>query len=220
MGEVFKQTILSPADPAPGFLNYPWEITYGPDNNLWVTESRAYKLNKIDPNTGTKTTVLDLSTGSTWLTTNGAPAGSDTLAAIATNTWNGSPWPIGTATNPIWPQGGFAGMALHPNFLDGTGTKDFVYITYVHRYVSGGGAYAGIRFRNKIVRFTYNSGTQKFSSPVIIANDLPGSTDHNSQRMIIAPVGESIIYLWPQEIWVQGSLVTGTKQTMLKIQTV
>ncbi|MFZ1533165.1 MAG: PQQ-dependent sugar dehydrogenase, partial [Chitinophagaceae bacterium] len=180
--------ILSPADPAPGFLNYPWEITYGPDNNLWVTEARAYKLSKIDPNTGTKTTVLDLSMGSTWLTTNGAPAGSDTLAAIATNTWNG-PWPIGTSTNPIWPQGGFAGMALHPNFLDGSGTKDFVYITYVHRYVSGGGAYAGIRFRNKIVRFTYNSGTQKFSSPVIIANDLPGSTDHNSQRMIIAPVG-------------------------------
>ncbi|MBK9939142.1 MAG: hypothetical protein IPP02_12270 [Chitinophagaceae bacterium] len=111
-------------------------------------------------------------------------------------------------------------MALHPNFLDGTGTKDFVYITYVHRYVSGGGAYAGIRFRNKIVRFTYNSGTQKFSSPVIIANDLPGSTDHNSQRMIIAPVGGVNYLFMASGDMGQGSLETGIKQTMLKIQTV
>lgn len=185
LGEVFKQTILSAA----GVLNYPWEVTYGPDGNLWVTEAQGYRLNKINPNTGAKTVVLDLSQGSTWLTTNGAPAGSDTLAAANSSVWNGSPWPIGTATNPIWPQGGFAGMALHPNFLDGSGTQDFVYVTYVHRYLSGGGTYGGIRFRNKIVRFTYNSGTGKFSSPVIIANDLPGSSDHNSQRMLIAPVG-------------------------------
>lgn len=186
MGEIFKQTILS----ASGVLNFPWEITYGPDGNLWVTEAQGYRLVKIDPNTpGVKTVVLDLSQGSNWLTANGAPALSDTLDAANSSVWNSGVWPQGTATNPIWPQGGFAGMALHPNFLDGTNTKDFVYICYVHRYVSGGGTFAGIRFRNKIVRFTYNSGTQKFSSPVIVANDLPGSTDHNSQRMIIAPVG-------------------------------
>jgi trimeric autotransporter adhesin len=191
MGEVFKQTILSAANPEPvsaALLRYPWEIAYGPDNNLWVTEARGYKLNKIDPNTGTRTTVLDLSSGSTWLTTNGAPAGSDTLAAITTNIWNGG-WPSGTATNPNWPQGGFAGMALHPQFLDGSGTKDYVYITYVHRYLSGGGTSTGVRFRNKLVRFTYNAGTQKFSMPVVLCDTLPGSNDHNSQRLTIAPVG-------------------------------
>lgn len=188
MGEVFKQTILSPADPASGFLNYPWEVTYGPDNNLWVTEARGYRLQKINPTTGVKTTVLDLSSGSTWLTTNGAPAGSDTLAAISTSSWNGG-WPAGTATNPNWPQGGFAGMALHPQFLDGSGTKDFVYVTYVHRYLSGGGTSTGVRFRNKLVRFTYNAGTQKFSSPVVLCDTLPGSNDHNSQRLTIAPIG-------------------------------
>ncbi len=191
MGEVFKQTILSAANPSastPGLLNYPWEITYGPDNNLWVTEARGYKLQKIDPNTGTKTTVLDLSSGSTWLTTSGAPAGSDTLAAITTNIWNGG-WPSGSATNPNWPQGGFAGMALHPQFLDGTGTKDYAYVTYVHRYLSGGGTTTGVRFRNKLVRFTYNAGTQRFGAPVVLCDTLPGSNDHNSQRLIIAPVG-------------------------------
>ena len=67
MGEVFKQTILS----APSVLNFPWEITYGPDGNLWVTEAQGYRLNKIDPNTpNTKTVVLDLSQGITCVTVN------------------------------------------------------------------------------------------------------------------------------------------------------
>ncbi len=184
LGEVFARTVLSDAN----VLNYPWEVAYGPDGNLWVTEAQGYRLNKINPTTGAKSVVLDLSSGSTWLTTNGAPAGSDSLAAIATNTWNG-PWPNGTASNPNWPQGGFAGMALHPQFLDGTGTHDFVYVTYVHRYVGGGGTYAGVVFRNKLVRFTYNSGTGKFSMPVVLCDTLPGSSDHNSQRLFVAPVG-------------------------------
>jgi trimeric autotransporter adhesin len=193
MGEVFRQTILSAA----GVLNFPWEVAYGRDGNLWVTEAQGYKLNKIDPSTGTKTTVLDLSSGSTWLTTNGAPAGSDTLAAINTSSWNG-PWPLGTATNPNWPQGGFAGMALHPNFLDGTGTNDYAYVTYVHRYLSGGGTTGGVIFRNKLIRLTYNTSTSKFSMPVVLCDTLPGSNDHNSQRLYIAPVG-GINYLFMAE---------------------
>src|SRR4030095_6487837 len=63
MNEVYKQTVLSGS----GILQYPWEVTYGPDNNLWITESRGYKVYRMDPNTGAKTTVLDISMGSTWL---------------------------------------------------------------------------------------------------------------------------------------------------------
>jgi len=40
MNEVFQQTILSP----PNILLDPWEITYGPDNKLWITESKGYKV--------------------------------------------------------------------------------------------------------------------------------------------------------------------------------
>lgn len=169
MNEVFKQTVLSGA----GVLNYPWEIAYGRDNNLWITEARGYKVYKMDPNTGVKTTVLDLSTGSTWL-----PAPSDSLNAVSTSTWTGG---IG------WPQGGFAGLVLHPKFLDGSGTADFVYVSYVHRYV-GGSTPTGVVFRNKIVRFTYNTGTGKLGNPLVLCDTLPGSSDHNSQRMIIASV--------------------------------
>lgn len=165
MNEVFSRTILSNTSA----LNYPWEVTYGSDNNLWVTESRGYKVYKINPVTGVKTTVLDISSGSTFL-----PSPADTLNAVSMGTW--SPWP----------QGGLAGLALHPKFLDGSG-NDYVYVSYVHRFL-GGTSPSGLFYRNKLVRFTYNSGTDKLESPVVLCDTLPGSKDHNSQRMIIAPV--------------------------------
>ena len=163
MNEVYKQTTLSGS----GVLQYPWEITYGPDNNLWITESRGSKVYKMDPNTGTKTTVLDISLGSTWL-----PSPSDSL---------------NVQFNSGWPQGGLAGLAIHPDFLDGTGLHDYVYISYVHRNL-GGSSPTGMFFRNKLVRFKYNSGTGRLESPSVICDTLPGSNDHNSQRIIIAPV--------------------------------
>jgi PQQ-dependent dehydrogenase (s-GDH family) len=169
MNEVYKQTTLSGS----GLLQYPWDITYGPDNKLWITEARGYKVHRMDPTTGAKTTVLDISMGSTWL-----PSPQDTL---------------NVQFSSGWPQGGLAGLAIHPLFLDGTGLHDFVYISYVHRNL-GGSSPTGMFFRNKIVRFTYNSGTNRLESPAIVADALPGSNDHNSQRMIIAPVTVSGTY--------------------------
>lgn len=175
MNEVYKQTVLSGS----GVLQYPLEITYGPDDKLWITESRGYKVYRMDPGTGTKTTVLDLNSTSTDLSAWGA----DSLRAVnltSTSNWNSSA--------NAWPQGGLAGLAIHPKFLDGTGLYDFVYISYVHRYLSTASGSAGIFFRNKIVRFTYNSGTGKLGSPAVVCDTIPGGQDHNSQRMIIAPV--------------------------------
>lgn len=167
MGEVFSRTILSAAN----VLNYPWEITYGPDNNLWITEARGYKVYKMNPNTGVKTTVLDLSTGSTFL-----PSPSDTLDAVNMSSWNAA-----------WPQGGLAGLALHPKFLDPSGLYNYVYVSYIHRSL-GGSSPTGLFFRNKLVRFKYNINTGLLESPSVICDTLPGSSDHNSQRIIIAPV--------------------------------
>ena len=39
-------------------LGFPWEVTYGPDDSLWVTEARGYKITKVDPQTGGKRTIL------------------------------------------------------------------------------------------------------------------------------------------------------------------
>ena len=37
-------------------LEGPWEITWGPDNYLWVTERKAGRIIRVDPADGTRTT--------------------------------------------------------------------------------------------------------------------------------------------------------------------
>jgi PQQ-dependent dehydrogenase (s-GDH family) len=71
-------------------LEMPWEITYGPDNAIWATESRGYRVSRINPQTGVSSVILDLS-----------------------NNKNFTNYP------PLSPQGGLMGLALHPNLLTG-----------------------------------------------------------------------------------------------------
>jgi glucose/arabinose dehydrogenase len=170
MNEVYRQTILSPAS----VLEDPWEVTYGPDNYLWITEAKGYQLNRMNPVTGANQVVLDVSQFSTFLPT-------------ADQTFNRQ---FNIATNN--PQGGFAGMALHPNFTGAAGGQNYVYVSYVHTFISG------VAYTNRVVRFVYNPNTNRLESPVSICDTLPGSGDHNSQRMIIAPMtqGGSDYYLF------------------------
>lgn len=169
MNEVYRQTIISPANA----LADPWEVTYGPDNYLWITEAKGYKLNRMNPVTGAKQVVLDISLGSTFL-----PAGEQTYNCQFAN---------GTGA-----QGGFAGMALHPNFTGSVGGTNYVYLSYVHSNPSSA------VFVNRIVRFFYNASTNLLELPVTICDTIPGSQDHNSQRMIITPMtqGGSDYYLF------------------------
>ena len=177
MSEIFKPTILSGAS----VLNTPWEVTYGPDDYLWITENKGYKAYRMDPNTGAKTTILDISNGSN----------SSELTSGEHTTFNVQ---FTAAQNP-WPQGGFAGLAIHPQFNSG---KPYVYISYVRTYTAGGSNGPGYFFTNSIVRFTYNTSTGKLESPVALCDTLPGSSDHNSQRMIIAPVGGTYYLFYAQ----------------------
>lgn len=41
-------------------LQDPWDVVYGPDNYLWITEAKGYTVSRIDINTGKKVQVLDL----------------------------------------------------------------------------------------------------------------------------------------------------------------
>ena len=161
MKEVFSRTVLS----APNVMDNPWEITYSEtDNSLWVTDSKNYMVYRINPTTGVKQTVLDLSPTSTFTP--------NTYLRQTANSFS-----AGDA------QGGLAGLALHPNFMDGTaGEKNWVYISYI--YSKTDASY----FTNRLVKFVYNKTTFKLETPTIICDTLPGSNDHNSQRIIIAPV--------------------------------
>lgn len=166
MKEMYHQTILSTVNT----LDNPWEVTYGPDGKLWITESKGYRLYKMDPTTGARDTVLDISQNSQFL-------------PVAYQSYN-MQYNIGSNN----PQGGFAGMALHPKFLDAVSPQNYIYIAYVRSYI-GGADPDGIVYVNSLVRFYYNTGTGKLETPVRICDTIPGSNDHNSQRVIIAPVG-------------------------------
>ncbi|RYY00196.1 MAG: hypothetical protein EOO53_22365, partial [Gammaproteobacteria bacterium] len=166
MNEVYLQTNLA----SENMTSDPWEITYGPDNFLWVTEAKGYRVFRMNPNTGARTTVLDISSSSTFL----SPA--DTSFNMR--------YEIGINN----PQGGLAGLAIHPKFMDATAPQNYVYVAYVYQYNYALAGNNGTFYTNRIVRFTYNTVSGKLESPVSLCDTLPGSNDHNSQRMIIAPV--------------------------------
>lgn len=166
--EVFLKTDLQAAN----IMNDPWEITYGPDDSLWITESKGYAVYKLATTGGTRRKILDINQKSTWLGT----------TALSDSVFN-----LQFTFSPTNPQGGLAGLAIHPNFLSG---KPYVYISYIRSFVQNitTPANGGSIYVNRIARFTYNFITGRLETPVSLCDTLPGSSDHNSQRMIIAPV--------------------------------
>ena len=41
-------------------IDIPWEIQWGPDDYIWMTE-RSGRVSRLNPETGVRTTILDLS---------------------------------------------------------------------------------------------------------------------------------------------------------------
>jgi len=151
-------------------LSDPWEVIYGPDDFLWVTESKGYRVQRIDPSSGEKKVLIDLSRMRQFPRYDKMD---DTMDG-------GKPWP----------QGGLMGMALHPMLLEG---KPFVYLAYVYRYKGAGEAgdgkkgAEGYQFLARIVRYQYNPPTGTLTDPQILHDSIPASNDHNGGRLLIAP---------------------------------
>lgn len=117
-------------------LRFPWEICWGPDNNIWMTE-RGGRVSKVDPTTGKVTLIA-------------------TINEVEAHG-----------------EGGLLGMALHPDFP----RTAQIFIAY--NYEDGG------RYREKIVRFTYNGTT--LINPVTILQNIQASGIHNGCRLLITP---------------------------------
>lgn len=205
MGEVFQETIIhgtevaNIGDPAPGGnLNNPWEITYGPDNFLWITEAKGYRVRRMNPATGAVTTVLDL-----------GPGASGYLTPSQHTTFNRENW--SNNSQVPWPQGGMMGLAIHPDFTNSTNPKKYVYIGYVHDQNTVNTDGSGQFYTNYLVRFTYNTATNKLESPVALCDTLPGSKDHNSGRLIIAPEGGNY-YLY----YAEGDMGSGQFENLTR----
>jgi PQQ-dependent dehydrogenase (s-GDH family) len=155
-------------------LSDPWEVTYGPDNQLWVTEAKGYRVLMIDPVTGKKRILLDLNSDKNFPRYDLIPDEQDGGKSL--------------------PQGGLMGLALHPALLQGS---PYVYVAYAYNFPraaeKGDGAapdFKGIQYICKIVRFTYNPKEQRLATPVVLCDTIPGSSDHNGGRLTIGSVNK------------------------------
>ena len=165
-GEHFAVRVLA------GHLSDPWSVVYGPDRHLWITEEKTYRVSRIDPSTGKKQLILDL-------------AGDRHFPRYDS---------IGERqTEKPWPEGGLMGLAVHPDLLKG---KPWVYLVYIYRFNGadslGSGCalhHRGCFFTTKIVRYTWDTHREQLVDPVTLCDTIPGSSDNNAGRLLIAPVG-------------------------------
>lgn len=161
-------------------LSDPWEVAYGPDKQLWITESKGYRVLKINPADGKKTVVLDLTSQRKF----------PRYDKIADEKDGGKPWP----------QGGLMGMALHPMLLKG---KPYVFLAYAYQYEGandqGDGARPGrqgYKYLIRIVRYDYNQRNARLTSPKIVCDTIPGSNDHNGGRLVIGTLDDQNEYVF------------------------
>lgn len=175
-------TLLFNIDTVGKRLGYPWEITYGPDDSLWITEARGYR-------------VVRMSASRTESQKEVVP---QQVLKI----------PLGTGeinfdrSSNRWPQGGMQGLAIHPEFMTNV-NKRWVYLSYVYKKQNcpNGASGAACMFRTKIVRCRFYFATDAGNPSSFpyrdtltildtVISNLPGSNDHNSGRLTIGPVKE------------------------------
>lgn len=154
-----KRTVAS------GF-NSAWEVVYGPNDSLWITENKSYIISRVNIANGNKTQLISLRS-------------SDGTINF-------------TSASGTQPQGGLMGLAIHPNLYSTDpairATKRWVYAAYVYNRGACPGTNTSCVFTTKIVRFEYNGNL--LSNPVIILDNIPGSSDHNSGRLVFGPTIE------------------------------
>ena len=139
----------------PTTVTTPWEITYGSDHYLWVTESGGI-VSRIHPVSGEKTTVY---TAPDYFP--GSPKEQSPLC-IKPN--------IGVGT---------LGLALHPHFTD----KATPYIYYLYSYNSGTLNTPATRF--KIKRLTWDATISAVTADSDIVLNISTGYDHLGGRMMI-----------------------------------
>lgn len=155
-----KRTVISG-------LNKAWEVVYGPNDSLFITENVAYLISRVNIANGAKTVLLDLR-----------------LTDPSINF---------TAGSGTQPQGGLMGLALHPNLYSSNpatrNAKPWVYAVYVYERNSCPGTNTSCVFTTKIVRYDYRGNS--LTNATIVLDNIPGSSDHNSGRLVIGPTIES-----------------------------
>ena len=142
-------------------LQAPWELTWGPDDMLWVTERTAGRIDRIDPKTGDVFPAITLPEVS-------AQGGQDGLLGLALD-----PGLLqGTGHDFVYTAYTYVDMSrpADPSVTDPASP-------YLHIFA-------------KLVRLTYDAATGTLSDPLTLIDGLPAGSDHNSGRMKIGPDGK------------------------------
>ena len=136
----------------------PWELTWGPDNKLWVTERTGKRVTRIDPASGERNIAITIDEVS-------APGGQDGL--------------LGMALHPDLLKGiGNDYVYVAYTYADESKGADPTITDpkSPYRYLYG-----------KIVRLTYNLANGTLSNPVNVITGLPAGNDHVAGRLKFGP---------------------------------
>ncbi len=139
-------------------LGDPWEITWGPDNMLWVTERSGKRISRVDPASGQKNVAITIDEVS-------VPSGQDGLLGMALH-----PELLkGTGNDYVYAAYTYVDRSKgpHPEIADPQNPFRYLY--------------------GKIVRLTYHKSTGTLSDPVNILTGLPAGNDHVSGRLKFGP---------------------------------
>ena len=107
-GEPFTRSVINTRSASPFRLAHPFEIIYGPDNYLYITE-KIGRVIRVDPVTGVRQILLNMINNGVYVTVSRS---------------GGGPTPHATSIG----QDGMMGMALHPNFP----STDSIFIAYTN----------------------------------------------------------------------------------------
>jgi PQQ-dependent dehydrogenase (s-GDH family) len=148
----FRRSVLASG------LAGPWEITWGPDNTLWVTERTGKRVTRIDPANGKRTVAIAIDEVS-------APGSQDGLLGMALH-----PELLrGTGNDYVYVAYTYVdrNKGANPFFTDPASP---------YRYLYG-----------KIVRLTFDQATGTLSNRLDLITGLPVGNDHVSGRLKFGP---------------------------------
>jgi PQQ-dependent dehydrogenase (s-GDH family) len=139
-------------------LEGPWELTWGPDNMLWVTERTGKRVTRIDPATGERSVAITIGEVS-------APGGQDGLLGMALH-----PELLkGTRSDYVYVTYTYVDKkkGANPDVADPASPYRYLY--------------------RKIVRLSYSTANRTLSDPLNIITGLPAGDDHQGGRLKIGP---------------------------------
>jgi PQQ-dependent dehydrogenase (s-GDH family) len=148
----FRRSVLVPG------LAGPWEVTWGPDAKLWVTERTGKRVTRIDPTTGDRDVAITIEEVS-------APGGQDGLLGMALH-----PELLkGSGNDYVYVAYTYVddSRGADPTISDPNSPYRFLYA--------------------KVVRLSYNVANRTLSNPVNVITGLPAGNDHVAGRLKFGP---------------------------------